>query len=886
MARVFDSETGATREVSEDEARQGFLAGRFGFIGDRVNLIGADGSAFNVAPNEAAQAFEAGARIATDQEVAVEKERARLSTPGQAAIAHLEAAGRGLSLGALTPLEVAAGVDPEAIKGRREVNPGTLATEVVASAATVPLTGGAGALGLGARGVGALARAGQAARVAGALPRATAALGRAAEAGVRGALGARGSTVAGRGLAAGAAGAVEGAVVGTGQVLSEAALGDIDLTAEQVLAGAARGAVFGGAASGLLTGTAVATGKAFKTAARKALSADAIEKVADRAAFRQFNPLQAHVRAAQRQFGRDPGPVIGRVVREEGVDVFGQSPDEILDVVTAKKQQWGKAVGDVVEELDGRVDDTVKPELKTIAARLRKEVIDPLKRSSSKTARQLGKRVEDELSSFDPFGDSVPTKLPSAAVRGRQARARTREPARDPLTNVSPREAGAGALLTGEIRSAGHVARRARSAGDLGPMLTGRAPRQIGFADLHRMRRELDVVAYPQRTPGSPPPAPSPFQAELIKARGVIESELEKAADIAAEAAGDSVNATYRAAKEKYSVFSTLHTISTKNVERDVANRTISLTDTIAGAGGMPAGAIVGLLAGDVSVLGGLAVGALTGVATGAVNKLVREQGRKLAATAGSKLIAIRNTSDDIARRLEAAAGSFVDKASTTSAIGTAKAAVSAASGSVAGRRKEFDQRLADLESNLDGSQDMLGLEDEAPQTAAAVQQAMVRAKTFVAQKAPRLPKLQGVKLEPSRVVPPQAQSKFLRYARAADDFATVIQDLAEGRITPEAVEAANAVYPKSFEKLKVSVSTALSRQDVSKMPAARRVQLSLVLGRPVHFSLEPDFIRATQAAIASAGPEAREGAVSPSRRSAPDTSDIERTRTDAMESA
>ena len=367
----------------------------------------------------------------------------------------------------------------------------------------------------------------------------------------------------------------------------------------------------------------------------------------------------------------------------------------------------------------------------------------------------------------------------------------------------------------------------------------------------------------------------------------MIESELEKAADIAAEAAGDAVNATYRAAKEKYSVFSTLHTISTKNVERDVANRTISLTDTIAGAGGMPAGAIVGLLAGDVSVLGGLAVGALTGVATGAVNKLVREQGRKLAATAGSKLIAIRNTSDDIARRLEAAAGSFVDKASTTSAIGAAKtAAVSVASGRVADRRKEFDRRLADLESNLDGSQDMLGLEDEAPQTAAAVQQKMVQAKAFVASKAPRLPKLQGVKLKPSRVVPPQAQSKFLRYARAADDFSTVIQDLAEGRITPEAIEAANAVYPLSFEKLKVSVSTALAKHDVSKMPAARRVQLSLVLGRPVHFSLEPDFIRATQAAIASAGPEAREGAVSPSRRSAPDTSDIERTRTDAMESA
>lgn len=1000
MIRVFDSKTNLTREVSEEEAQQGFLDGRFGLVGDRVNLIGADGQPFNIATEEASQAFEAGARIATEREVAAEKERARLSAPGQAALAHLEAAGRGLSLGALTPVEVALGVDPEQIKGRREANPEALATEIAASVATVPLTGGAGALGLGVRGAGLAARAGQAARVAGVLPRATAALGRATETGVRGALGARGATAAGRGLAAGAAGLAEGAVVGTGQVLSEAALGDIDLTAEQVLTGAARGAVFGGAASGLLTGTAVATGKAFKVAARKTLSAESMESLANRAAFRQFGPSQPQVRAAMRQFGDNPGEVIGRVVRDEGVDVFGKDADEILTIVQDRRQDWGQKVGDAIASLDETVDETMQPSLSRIGSRLRSEVVNPLKRSSSRTIRSIGFRVERELESYiapvDKFGEPIkkisfrklhrmrqdlddvastergaaPTKFQVKLQKARRivegelldASDRAAEVAGDAgaLVKRALREDGVAvaedatvtdlallarnradelerglvngvegfdaALKKDQLPSVALIAKQLRSRvlsplkrrasqemREIGQSLDsvlgsflhpvdnfGRPMERMGFGLLRQLRRELDDLASPPGVAGE----------QLAKAKRVIDDEIVKAADRTAEAAGEAgeaysrlrdrvslfrgtadslelssasgaelkaIGASYRRAKERFAVFSFLNDVAQKNVAQDVANRTISLTDTIVGAGGMPAGAVVGLLSGDVSVLGGLAVGALTGVAAGAVNKLIRAQGRKFAATAGSKLIAIRNTNKDVTNRIESAARSFVDKATTTATIGAAKISTTALD-----RQKEFDQRIASLEASLSGAQDMLGLEDETPRTAEAIQQTMTKAKTFVAAKAPRMPKLEGLRVEPSRVVSSPDQTKFLRYARAADNFDTVIQDFSEGRVTLEAIETANAVYPKSFKVLKTSLESALSKHDVSKMSAERRVQLSFVLGRPVHFSMDPAFIQTVQAMHT---PIDEQGSpLAPSRRSAPDVAQTEITKTDQME--
>ena len=884
MTLVVDSETGERLDVSPAEAQAGFLDGRFGLVGDRVNMIDADGHVFNVDAGETDAALQSGARLASDEEVAAEVRREEFGTGAQRVLAGAEAVARGATLGLSTPLEVALGADPERIRARQEASPESTALEVAGAVATTPLTGGAGALGLGARGVGLAARAGQAARVAGAVPRAAVGLGRATEASVQGALGARGATVAGRALAGTAAGAVEGGIAGVGQTISEASLGDIELTAEHVLANAARGAVFGGATSGILTGTATATGKAFKAAARKVFSAENVEKVVNRAAFRQFGPLQGHVRAAMRQFGDDPGDVIGRVARDEGItDLFGKSAEEIAEITTAKKEQWGKAVGDAVAQLDEAVDDTIKPSLQTIAKRLRSGVIAPLKNSSSRTSRRLGKRVEEELSSFDPVPDALPAKLPDARV---QRRARGPKPATeavDPLTNIPPPETGAGKLLTGVAGGAGHVARRARAKGELGPLLTGKAPRKLGFADLHRMRRELDAVAFPPRAPGAPAPHPNAFQAELQKARGIVEDELEKAADAAAEIAGDAINATYRQAKERFAVFKFLDGVARKNVERDVANRTISLTDTIAGAGGLTSSAIIGMFASDASVLGGLTIALVGGVAAGLVNKFIRDQGRKLAATVGNKLLTIKASSDLIEKRVQQAASSFFAPVRRAVPLGVATGALQLGDDKRS-RKERFENRVAQLERSVVAEMDMLGMEDEAPQVADAIKQTMTRAQTFLASKTPIMPSLEGVKSS-AEFVPPSEQSKFLRYARTADDFSTFIEDLASGSVTPEAIEAAQTVYPKAYGKLKTSLETQLGQEGSANLSPDRRVQLSLVLGRPVHFTLEPAFIASTQAAIV-VGDEVSEGPVSPSRRSKPDISSAEITKTDAMESA
>ena len=884
MPKVFDNETGELVDVDAAAAQQGFQAGRFGLTGDTVNLIDESGKVFNVDAGEVQEALQSGFSMASDEAVAADLRRQEFGSGLQRVAGDVEAVGRGLTFGALTPLEVAAGVDPEDIRARQESIPEATALEIAGSVAPVLLSGGTGALGLGARGTGALARAGQGARALGAIPRATAALGRAAETGAARGLaaltGAQGTSIAARAASAGLGAAVEGAAFGAGQILHESALGDIELTAENVLAGAARGAVFGGATVGLLSGVGSATGKAFKAAARKTLNLEAaVEGLADRATFRQFKPSKALAKVAKRKFGDDAAAVIAREVREEGIEPFGKSFEEILATVESKQKDWGARVGEAVRALDDVVDDTVKPSLKKVSARLRSEVITPLKKSSSRTARQLGKRVEAELSSFDPLPSS-PRQAADTLSRARRAqKTAARRPARDPLLTGTTPERGAGQLLTGEAPGGGFVARRARPKGELGPLLTGKAPRKTGFSELHQMRRELDVVAYPPGRKADP----TPFQAELQKARRIIEDEFEAAADVASKAADESIQTTYQQAKRKYAVLSYLRDVAQNNVEREFANRTISLTDTIAGVG-VTGSMLSGMLAGDESASGSLIVAVLAGKAATLMNRFVRTQGQRVLAAAGNKLLTIGRSSGEFSQRVERAAAQFYAPVRRALPLAVTTGGLANVGERKQPREQRYLARVGQLQEAVDRPADMLGIEDEAPQVADAIKSTMLRAQTFLASKIPVAPQAPGVPFQ-AVLVPQSEQAKFLRYARATDDFSTFVDDVAQGAITPEGIEAAQAVYPRAFAQLRTSLETQLALQDVAKLSPAKRVQLSLILGRPVHFSMQPEFIATMQGAFANAR-DITDQQVTPSRRSTPDVARQEITRTDAMERA
>lgn len=106
--------------------------------------------------------------------------------------------------------------------------------------------------------------------------------------------------------------------------------------------------------------------------------------------------------------------------------------------------------------------------------------------------------------------------------------------------------------------------------------------------------------------------------------------------------------------------------------------------------------------------------------------------------------------------------------------------------------------------------------------------------------------------------------AKFERYVRAVEEPLSAIEDLKEGRMSPEAVEALKEVYPQIFAQIQ---QTVLQRIADNKQPVSHqaKLQLGLLLGIPTTPSLTPDSIMRSQALYAPSQPQGQQqGAVNP----------------------
>jgi hypothetical protein len=173
-----------------------------------------------------ADAADLGYQPVTDAEVKRTQAVTDAATIGGGVQGGAEALARGASLGFSDSLLRSAGVDAEGMAARSE-GLGSQALEVAGAIAPALLSGGSSTVGTAAR----FTLAGRTAQVGRAITGATEA--------------AAGKGLVSRVAGAGLAGGFEGAVGGMGAAASEAALGDRDLAAEQLLAGAKRGAGLG-----------------------------------------------------------------------------------------------------------------------------------------------------------------------------------------------------------------------------------------------------------------------------------------------------------------------------------------------------------------------------------------------------------------------------------------------------------------------------------------------------------------------------------------------------------------------------------------------------------------------------------------------------------------
>ena len=100
---------------------------------------------------------------------------------------------------------------------------------------------------------------------------------------------------------------------------------------------------------------------------------------------------------------------------------------------------------------------------------------------------------------------------------------------------------------------------------------------------------------------------------------------------------------------------------------------------------------------------------------------------------------------------------------------------------------------------------------------------------------------------------------------RTVENPASLLDDVANGKLSPEAVDAVRTVYPAMFADMQARVVEKLLKlQNQGRAPSfAARAQLALLLGMPTDPLLMPSSMRAIQAQYA-AQPGAAQGGASP----------------------
>lgn len=140
------------------------------------------------------------------------------------------------------------------------------------------------------------------------------------------------------------------------------------------------------------------------------------------------------------------------------------------------------------------------------------------------------------------------------------------------------------------------------------------------------------------------------------------------------------------------------------------------------------------------------------------------------------------------------------------------------------------------------------------PEVALDMQQTLQRAIAFIDKKLPRSAVRSGAFMRPYRPSDMEL-SKFARYMQIIEAPLTVLQELENGTITREHVEALQQVYPALYNEIRVK--TLENIQESPNMSYSRKIQLGILLNIPADSSLHPDNLGQLQESIAGqTGPD------------------------------
>lgn len=782
---------------------------------------------------------------------------------------------RGATLGFAGPEQFYDSEGRKNAAARQKYNPTLAAGSELAGAvggtiAAGLLTGGSGAAAGGEITAGRLAA--MAGRGALTPLRAATALGEGAEA-LATAAGA-GKSIIGTGLRMGARGLAEGAVMGAGHEVSQAALEDVPLTAERLLAGAWDGAKVGGAFGLGLGVLGAGVGKAGRAImGRVSESGDDIGKAtgtwAENATFKQHVGNNGKIYDQATNFGQDMArPArIGRKLLDADMPVAPKAAlkraDELARGAGQRMEAVVKSVDDagvmadasaVLRTVDDqvakirevpfgdaqavadRVERNLAPFRARYAARAAGDKLDELGLVNARYARD-GLREESMQFARKAYAQKpelFPGPKMSAAERAQQIATKEVQPVRIELypgeapalgdgrhRMLAAMEAGAKDIRAKVVTydEAGNVLNQTDRLVSLAGQPAAANPSQIKLSELWELRKELDKsISFETAQRG-------PAKEALMDVRNAFRSELDATIARAADAAqGDpGLLKAWKAAAEDYGDFALIKKSLKQLINRQSKNRAISASDY--GSGGA-AGILMGVLSG--SPITGMA----TTAAVSGVHKLVRERGLGVMAK-------IVDRTGGVATNMETAA-------KVAAMVESPKRIVIPAAVNVT---KQFERYSAALnEANADPAKfaermasATADLSLRTPELAQQVQQTMLGDLAYLNQLRPQPASRKGTTLTPLAVKPEfysfNQQKAFVDAAVALDNPLSVFDAIAHGELPLTGLAALKARRPALFNDMRQTVvKYTMTRQE--ELPFSRRILLGTSFDFPADWSM------------------------------------------------
>jgi len=180
------------------------------------------------------------------------------------------------------------------------------------------------------------------------------------------------------------------------------------------------------------------------------------------------------------------------------------------------------------------------------------------------------------------------------------------------------------------------------------------------------------------------------------------------------------------------------------------------------------------------------------------------------------------------------------------------------------GAKATFDKRVSQiqaLQANPAMLTDRIGqavapMSDHAPKTTQAATRTGISGVQYLASLIPssrKDPFTLQPQFQPFSRASDAERAKFMRAFEAIEDPTIVLRAAKSGTLTRDHVEAVKAVYPELYAKIRQQVAESLVSSK-SELPYSRRIQLGILLGIPTDRTLAPDFMQAIQGSFPSAG--------------------------------